>query len=244
MLLMAEKPTTQADPQLPALQIQGLTADPQLSELVAKLNEQLDEPTKAAVLYHIARNADEVRVLLDLLEIMNTPSAFDDPEDAGGKKVQTLEEVATSYSFRDWLTEQQIAPHEATKLHVMAWWDYFKNRCKDRGYTPGTINQAGFDTDLWKGTAALSQKMKADPKKYGYLPWQLVNQPEVVSKALQQDIEDPEAWIEILVGETMEDMEKSDSFLQVFSTTDKDVPLKEKATGSIELILGKDKFAN
>jgi len=217
---------------------QGLT----LKQVSAYLNEHLPEEIKARLIYEIAKNADGVRFILDWLEIQNTPSAFDDPSDPDKKKSKELEGIAANYSYRDWLSEQNIKPHEATRDHIMAWWDFFKNRCKDRGYTPSSINRAGHVTDLWKATCALAQKMERDQKKYGYLPAHLVNQPEVVAKALLRDIEDPEAWLEVLVGETIEDMLKSESFLEAFSTTNKDVPVREKATASVELVLGKDKF--
>lgn len=217
---------------------QGLT----LRTVAVYLSEHLPDEAKARLMYELARNADGVRFILDWLEIQNTPSAFDDPNDPEKKKMRILESVAQDYSYRDWLSDQQLQSHQATRQHIMAWWDFFKNRCKDRGYTPSSINRAGYATDLWKATCALARKMEQDPKKYGYLPAHLVNQPEVVAKALLRDIENPEAWLEVLVGETVEDMLRSEAFLEAFSTIDKDVPARERATASIELVLGKDKF--
>ncbi|MFA6305474.1 MAG: hypothetical protein WC651_01960 [Candidatus Gracilibacteria bacterium] len=158
---------------------------------------------------------DGLKLLVDGLEIQMTPSAFSDPE-----KAEKLEATAQEYPFSRWLKEMEVLPSRATRESLCSWWDAFMLMAGENGHRPGNIDQISGGTNLWKATGPLAEKMLADTVKYRFLPALLANHPQEVARVLGE-LKDPEAFLELLTGECMEDMRKSPKFLGAFSTVRK-----------------------
>lgn len=154
-----------------------------------------------------------LETLLQAITIEQTRSLFEDPV-----ATAIVERVARSHPFTRWLDDMGIPRTAATRANLMAWWDIFIVMASEAGYRGrGQINDTSQSTNLWHATGALAEKMGRNPAAYRYLPNLLVNHPEEVGRKLGE-IVDPTAFIEILVGEAMEDMRRSPVFLGAFST--------------------------
>ncbi|MCK9186519.1 hypothetical protein M0P48_03710 [Candidatus Gracilibacteria bacterium] len=157
---------------------------------------------------------DGLKLLVDGLEIQMTPSAFADPE-----KTEKLESTAQEYPFSRWLKEMEVLPSQATRESLCSWWDAFMLMAGENGYRPGNIDYPA-KMNLWKATGPLARKMLDDTVRYRFLPALLANHPQEVARVLGE-LKDPEAFLELLTGECMEDMRRSPKFLGAFSTTRK-----------------------
>jgi hypothetical protein len=198
------------------------------SVALAELSMALGEMTQDEFLTFLrqviaARKADELREVLDAIEIMGTQSAF-----VNADKTCVLEQIAEEYPFSWWLEQTGKGRSRAA---LIEYWDFFRVMSASRGFTVGTINNIGQSTNLWKATGPLAVQMLRDPARYCYLPAILINNAEQVAKKLSE-IADPIAVLEVLVGEAFEDMAKSPKFLGAFSTTD-----KKNAEGAIASIM-------
>jgi hypothetical protein len=158
---------------------------------------------------------DGLQLLVDGLEIQMTPSAFEDED----KKIK-LEKTAAEYPFSRWLEEMDCLPSKATRKALCDWWDTFMAMAGENDFQTGKIDEISTGTNLWKATGALAQKMLKDPVKYRFLPALLANHPQEVARVLGE-LKDPEAFLELLTGERIEDMRKSPDFMGAFSTVKK-----------------------
>jgi len=186
----------------------------------ARVEVSLDQLTDALVgqpetVIQLVRNIVErgdvgkLRQLVDAMEIMNTSSAF-----ADFARVRTLEEIAERYPFRTWL---RLAGKQYNRASLIEYWTFFTKMARHGwNYQPGNINPTGTLATLWRATGTLAGKMMQAPADYGHLPAILVNNPEQVDKVLNQ-IADPVAFLEVLVGEAWEDMMRSEKFLSAFA---------------------------
>ncbi len=192
----------------------ALTADTTvtLHDLTTALSE-LPMDKLISILKEIIRKGkgDQLREVVDALEIMTTESSFRD-----ANKKDVLEATVTKYNFEWWLnTTERKKSREA----VIDFWDFVMTMAFNAGLKTGTINSISQTTNLWKATGNLAKKMLENPSKYRFLPAILINNPELVSKTLME-ITDPKAFQEVLVGESWEDMTASDIFLGGFSLTE------------------------
>ncbi len=158
---------------------------------------------------------DALKLMVDGLEIQMTPSVFGDEE-----RQETLEQTARDYPFSRYLNEMGISPKEATRENLCDWWDSFMVMAGESGFQAGGIDSVSRDTNLWKATGPLSEKMLGDPAQYRFLPALLLNHPQEVDRVLGE-IKEAEPFMEILTGERMDDMRKSPEFLGAFSTVEK-----------------------
>lgn len=155
---------------------------------------------------------EELQLLVAALTIANTVSIFEE-----GADVSKLEEVARAYPFSRYLKEMGIGNDQASRRHLINWWESYMFMCGQTGTSHGQINQTGGTTNLWQATAALARKMRDDPARYRFLPAILINHPQEVTRVLNE-INDATAFIEVLVGEAIDDLRRSPTFLGAFST--------------------------
>ena len=73
--------------------------------------------------------------------------------------------------------------------------------------------------NLWPGTKDLAQKIHNNPSIYKYLPASHINHPELVLKVLKE-IENPIAFMELMLGDTWENLKSSPDFLKAFALED------------------------
>lgn len=158
--------------------------------------------------------SEQLKLLIDGLEIQATPSVF---TTENRDQVATLEKVASGYPFSRWLKGQGISSTLATRKHLCQWWEAFMLMAGEHGYVPaGHINQVSRTMNLWKATGPLASKMQANPDRYKFLPALLVNHPQEVARVLGV-IDEAEPFIEILIGQRMEDLRMSEACLGAFS---------------------------
>lgn len=179
------------------------------------------------------RNADDLRLLLDVLEIANTDSAFNDP-----KKRELLEKAMTIYNFKAWLDGMGIPSQNATRQDLIQWWESYMEISKEFGFeTAGHIDTG--NVGLWKATRNLAAKMQKNPADYNFLPATLINNPGQVDRALQQ-INKPIPFVEVLTGEAWEDLIQSVKFISGFSSVDtEDDDEIRKSIWSIQLVINR-----
>lgn len=169
-----------------------------------------------------------LRQLVDALEIVTTTSAFDDES-----RAPILKEVAARYPFSAWLQRSRKAYNRASLLE---YWDFFMKMARHGwNYNPGAINESGTSGILWRATGNLATKMAKFPGDYCHLPAILVNNAEQVEKVLRE-INDPMAFVEVLVGEAWDDMIKCPEFLAAFCL-DEDEPGPRGCLASVMICL-------
>jgi len=159
------------------------------------------------------RGSAELKTLIDGLEIQATLTAF---RDDNKEQVKILETVAGKYPLSKWLEAQGVDPKIADRQDIISWWDTMMLMAGENGYQNGPNNE-GIDTvsrdvNLWKATGTLAKKMQDDPAAYRYLPPLLINYPTEVARVLGK-INDPEPFLEVLTGESFDDMRRSPKFL-------------------------------
>lgn len=156
---------------------------------------------------------DGLKLLIDGVEIQSTPSNFEDND-----KVTQLEVTAKKYPFSRWLEEMGKLPSQATREALCKWWETFMTMAGENGFQAGQIDSiSGGIGNLWKATGPLATKMLTYPARYKFLPALLANHSQEVARILSE-LDDPEAFLELLTGETMEQLRKSETFLGAFST--------------------------
>lgn len=135
-----------------------------------------------------------------------------------GKKDVALERIIASLenlSYEDFVVVFKTA---IEKGHADKLKDFIMVICRQRGYVShGHINPAAQNVNLWKATANLAERMRKNPVDYCYLPPMLINNPELVERTLNE-IRNPYAFLEVLTGESWQDMCKCSEFLRGFST--------------------------
>lgn len=181
-------------------------------------------------------NLAHFRSLVDMLEIAETRSAFEDPE-----KVTILEETASQYGLSQWANELGKELSSITRADLEDWWDYFTQMAAIKGFRTGTIDALSQGTNLWNATASLAKKMGDIPANYRFLQASLINNPDEVARRLTE-INHPIAYLEVLTGEAWEDMCRSDEFLKAFvalseATTPTNV--QEAVVATIKLALSR-----
>lgn len=154
--------------------------------------------------------ADELKALVGVVEILMTPSAMEDPE-----KVEALTQAAQMYGLRQWLERRGDTSEGLTRDNIMMWWDFFMEMSATLNVTAQTIDNTSQETNLWKATSALASKMSANQATYRFLPPYLINHPTEVDRVLGE-IKSPVAFLEVLTGESWEDLQKSPEFLEAF----------------------------
>lgn len=187
---------------------------PGLAELTSAV-EGLDMPRFISVLKSLiaTRKSDQLKLLVDGLEIQTTPTVF---RDETKNRVAILEQLSEIYPFSRWLEEMGILPSHATRRHLCKWWDSYVLMLNEHGYNSDLVSVMSRDTNLWRATGALAAKMQHSPVAYRFLPALLINHAQEVSRVLGE-IAEPEPFIEVLVGERIEDMRSSPRFLSAFS---------------------------
>lgn len=179
------------------------------------------------------RGADQLRGVLDALEIISTPSAFSDAE-----KVKNLTSLAGKYPLSWWLSSRDA---ELSRQSIIDYWSFFMVMAGVIGFKAGKINEVSQTTNLWQATANLADKMTKSPGVYRHLPPILINNAEQVDRVLAE-ISDPIAFMEILIGEAMEDMRTAPEFFKAFATFDVNEDgndAVEKAIASVMIALQK-----
>ncbi|OGG58459.1 hypothetical protein A2853_02060 [Candidatus Kaiserbacteria bacterium RIFCSPHIGHO2_01_FULL_55_17] len=184
-----------------------------------------------------AHGGDKLKLLVDGLEIQSTPTAF---RSENRRNVEVLERVARNYPFTRWLGEMGLESSAATRKHLQQWFASFMSMATEHGYSVGgTINTVSRTTNLWKATGPLASKMAQDPATYRFLPALLINHPQEVERVLGE-INEPIPFLEVLVGECMEDLRYSKTFLGAFSFVSKETGTSRTAKDalwSIHLVL-------
>ncbi len=166
-----------------------------------------------------ARKNEQLKLLLDGLEIQATLSAF---RVENRDNIAILEKVAATYPLTRWLEEMGVDSVRATRTHLCQWWDTMVLMASEHGYQSHQVSASSKSSHLWKATGPLAGKMQADPKKYLFLPALLANHEQEVVRVLGE-ISEPEAFLEVLIGERIEDIRTSPAFLGAFSfVKDKD----------------------
>lgn len=158
------------------------------------------------------RGSGELKTLVDALEIQATPTAF---REENAEQINILENTAIKYPLSKWLEAQGIDAKIADRQDLIAWWDTMMLMAGELGYVvPGHegIDSASRETNLWKATGSLAKKMQTNQAAYRYLPPLLINYATEVARVLGE-INEPEPFIEVLTGETLEDMRQSTVFL-------------------------------
>lgn len=161
----------------------------------------------------VARGSDQLKLLIDGLEIQATRTAFREDNE---RNVAILEEVAACYPFTRWCDEMGIETKSATRQHLCQWWTSLMSMAGEHGYVTGQIDAVSRNTNLWKATGPLALKMQSDPAAYRFLPALLINHAHEVERVLGE-INEPEPFLEVLTGERMEDIRSSPAFLGAFS---------------------------
>ncbi len=113
--------------------------------------------------------------------------------------------AAQSYPFSFWLEQEGIPPRSATREHLDRWWRWFVQTCADAGFRCGSIENAGFGVGLWPASKDLAQKVEMEPGPYRLSDWTRLNNATEVGEALRIIME-PTRWIEVEVGDSMENM--------------------------------------
>lgn len=180
-----------------------------LEELTAALGNLPPEQVIPIIRAIVERGqVQRLRQLVDALEIVTTSSAFDDES-----RASILKEVAAKYPFSAWLRRSRKAYNRGSLLE---YWDFFMKMARHGwNYNPGAINESGTSGILWRATGNLAAKMAKSPGDYSHLPAILVNNAEQVAKVLRE-INDPMAFVEVLVGESWDDMVRCPEFLAAF----------------------------
>ena len=159
------------------------------------------------------RGSSELKTLIDGLEIQATQTAF---REGNEEQVKILQTVASKYPFSKWLDAQGVDAKIADRQDLINWWDTMILMAGESGYKNGPGNE-GIDSvsrevNLWKATGSLAQKMQNNQAAYRYLPPLLINYPTEVARVLGE-INEPEPFLEVLMGENCDDMRKSPTFL-------------------------------
>jgi len=159
------------------------------------------------------KGSTELKTLIDGLEIQATQTAF---RKGNKEQVNILETVANKYPLSKWLDSQGVDAKIADRQDLIAWWDTMMLMAEESGYKNGPGNE-GIDgvsreVNLWKATGSLAHKMQSNQAAYRYLPPLLINYPTEVARVLGE-INEPEPFLEVLMGENCDDMRKSPIFL-------------------------------
>ena len=159
------------------------------------------------------RGSEKLKTLIDGLEIQATQTAF---RKGNKEQVNILETVANKYPLSKWLDAQGVDTKIADRQDLISWWDTMMLMAGESGYKNGPGNE-GIDSvsrevNLWKATGSLAQKMQNNQAAYRYLPPLLINYPTEVARVLGE-INEPEPFLEVLMGENCDDMRKSPTFL-------------------------------
>ncbi len=200
---------------------------------------ELDNKTFFKMLAQIIkdRGSEDLTFVISSLEIAQTNSAFINPS---ATQLKPLEKALKQHSLSFYLKQMSVELQDANRSHIIAWWDTLMNLAARMGYKTGGIDSISRETNLWKATAPLATKMTTDPGSYKYLPAVLINHPSEVDRVLQE-INEPDPFVEVLTGESMEDLEKFPTLLAAFSIFDqKDKSIEEIAIDgmtSVHLIL-------
>ena len=163
------------------------------------------------------RVAEELSILVSGMEIMQTPTSFteDNPQLGILRRALSLNPL----SF--YLEQMGIDVKEAQRSHIMDWWDTLMQIAASLGYNPGGIDNTSRDTNLWKATAPLAAKMQSKAAAYRFLPAVPINHPSEVERVLNE-INEPEPFLEVLVGESYQDMLNFPELIGALSTIVRD----------------------
>lgn len=178
----------------------GMTRSLPTGEIVGIIRELASQPGRI----------DELRNVLDALEISATNSAFDDQ-----RKVKTLEKVMRKFNFKNWLAKMNIDPASADRTHLVEFWGSYMELAKVYGHVGNGVIDPREQTSLWKATLRLAKQMQARPTEYCNLHPLAANNATQVAKVMEQ-IEAPTPFLEVLTGEAWEDMAKSQEFIVGF----------------------------
>lgn len=181
------------------------------------------------------RGSEELSLLISELEIRQTPSAFTE----NNPQLNLLEQSMKLNPLSFYLEQMGVEPQEATRSEIINWWDTLMQMAANLGYNPGGIDNTSRETNLWKATASLARKMQMTPASYRYLPAVLINHPSEVDRVLNE-INEPEPFLEVLVGESYEDMKLFPVLIGALSILKRDGDISrtpEDGILSIHLIL-------
>ncbi len=173
---------------------------------------------------------NEMRVVLDVLTLQETDTAFRDGNEA---QLGILEQICQEYPLSMYLDGMGIPLDKATKNDVQNWWDLFMAACADAGYVPnGRINDQARTNNLWNATGKFSDKMDEDPAKYEFLPGHTINNAELVARTLGR-VREPWPYVEILTGEDESDLRRFPQLVGAFSTFRRDDQISRTLSDSI-----------
>ena len=173
--------------------------------------------------------SEALKLIVDGLQIMQTKSAF---RESNLNNLNPLQRALGENPLYLYLEQMDIKPSEAKRKHIIAWWDTLMQFASFLGYNPGGIDDISKTNNLWKATSGLALKMQKKPSTYHYLPSILINYSAEVTRVLSQ-ISEPIPFIEILVGEAYEDMEKFPHLIAAMSTIKRDGKISQRVADGV-----------
>lgn len=154
---------------------------------------------------------DVLRDVIDAVELQFGKSVFEVEAN-----LPLLEQMTRNFSLRVWLADTAQKP---SRQALIGYWDQFMVQARIQGIHVGRISESSDGGGLWKATSYLARKMLENPAAYGFLPPHRLNNKFLVDQTIER-LKDPERWFEVLVGDTVERMAQSQSFLNSFCLRD------------------------
>lgn len=159
------------------------------------------------------RGSEALTFLISGLEIMQTPSAFQKENET---RLQPLAKALEKNPLSFYAEHRNVPAKEITRKDIIDWWSTLMQMASVLGYSPSGIDGVSRQTNLWKATANLAAKMQLNPALYRFLPPVLINYVSEVERVLSE-INEPIAFLEILIGERYEDMLQFPKLIEAFS---------------------------
>lgn len=154
---------------------------------------------------------DVLRDVIDAVELQFGKSVFEVEAN-----LPLLEQMTRNFSLRVWLADTAQKP---SRQALIGYWGQFMVQARIMGIQVSRISESIDGGGLWKATSYLAQKMMRDPVSYGFLPPHRLNNQHLVDQTIER-LQDPERWLEVLVGDTVGNMALSQPFLNSFCLRD------------------------
>ena len=193
-----------------------------ITEVISKLGGAENAEALSVALRKVFDNggSDLLSQMIKVLDIHQRKSVFEDPA-----KLERLTEIVTQHPMASFAESQGIATQNLGIGHVFDYWDHLLKIFDIKKFAfISTSNEASSDANriddggtggLVKASGNLYIKMLNNPDRYGSLRAESINDPKAVMSLLQH-IDDPSAILEVIIGETIEDMAKCPDFLKAF----------------------------